>query len=109
MICNLKAFALVTLWLLLAAMPMAMPVHSAADAGFSAAMTRMNRSMASAPMTGNSDHDFLVMMIPHHEGAVDMCRTELRYGRNPRILALCRDIIASQSSQIQEMRQLLQR
>ena len=105
----MKAFASITLWLLLAAMPMAMPMRSAADAGFGQAMTRMNRSMANAPMTGNSDHDFLVMMIPHHEGAVDMCRTELRYGRNPKILALCRDVIASQSSQIQEMRQLLAR
>lgn len=105
----MKALALIAFGLLLAAMPMAMPVHSAADAGFNMAMARMQRSMGSAPMTGDSDHDFLVMMIPHHQGAVDMCRTELRYGSSARILALCRDIIASQSRQIQEMRRLLVR
>ena len=87
-------------------MPMS-TMHPPADAALNAAMTQMNRSMGSARMTGNADHDFLVMMISYHQGAVDMCRVELHYGRNPKILALCHDIIASQSSQIQEMKQLL--
>ncbi len=35
-------------------------------------MERMDHDMASAPMTGDVDHDFVVMMIPHHQGAIDM-------------------------------------
>lgn len=92
----------------LAAMPMS-TMRSPADSGLNMAMAKMSRAMNGVRMNGNPDHDFLVMMIPHHQGAVDMCRVELRYGRNPRVLALCRNIIASQSSQIQEMEQLLRR
>lgn len=92
---------------LIAAMPMTMHVRSAADAGYDAAMSRMNGAMQGAPMTGNADRDFLVMMVPHHQGAIDMCKTELRYGRNARVLALCHDIVSSQSAQIRQMQQIL--
>lgn len=91
---------------LLGAMPMS-DMHSPADSGLNSAMARMRRAMSSVEMNGNADHDFLVMMIPHHQGAVDMCRVELRYGRRAPVLALCRNIIASQSAQIREMQQLL--
>lgn len=90
----------------LAVMPMS-NMHSPADSGLNTAMAAMNHAMSAVEMNGNPDHDFLVMMIPHHQGAVNMCRVELRYGRNARVLSLCRNIIASQSSQIQEMDQLL--
>ena len=102
---RLKFVVLATALLCLAAMPMG---SSSADRGFMDAMSRMNHAMNAAPMTGDTDRDFLAMMIPHHQGAVDMCKTELRYGRSAQVLALCRSIVASQSSQIAQMRRLLQ-
>jgi uncharacterized protein (DUF305 family) len=40
------------------------------------------------------------MMIPHHQGAVDMAEVELRYGKDPALLQLCRNIIAAQRTEI---------
>lgn len=102
-----KALALAGVFALVAATPMTM--QSPADRAFDQAMTQMHRSMVAAPMTGDTDRDFLVMMIAHHQGAVEMCRIELRYGHNAQVLGLCRNIIASQSAQIQEMEELLRR
>ena len=46
-------------------------------------MTKMDKGMAAAPMTGDVDHDFATMMMPHHEGAIDMAKAELSYGKTP--------------------------
>ena len=46
----------------------------------------MNATMK-VPMTGNPDADFVAVMIPHHQGAVDMAKVELQYGKEPRIAA----------------------
>ena len=69
-----------------------------------AAMLAMDRAMASAPMTGNPDHDFLAMMIPHHEGAVEMARLLLVHGRDPLVRRLAEEIIAGQQAEIASMR-----
>ncbi|OYV44011.1 MAG: hypothetical protein B7Z75_05975 [Acidocella sp. 20-57-95] len=91
-----------------AAQPMTMPGmaggSSAADQEFAAGMTKMNNGMAGAPMTGNTDQDFVAMMIPHHQGAVDMAKTELKYGKDPELLALSREIIAAQDKEIAQMK-----
>jgi hypothetical protein len=56
-------------------------------AKFSRAMTdgmrRMDGEMMGAPATGGPDHDFSAMMIPHHQGAVDMAKAVIPYGRDP--------------------------
>ena len=72
-----------------------------------AAMLAMDRAMASAPMTGNPDHDFLAMMIPHHEGAVEMARLMLVHGRDPIARQLAEEIIASQTVEIEGMKRRL--
>jgi uncharacterized protein (DUF305 family) len=54
--------------------------------------------------TGDVDTDFARMMIPHHQGAIDMAKAQLRFGRNQRLLALARDIIATQEQEIVTMR-----
>ncbi|MBE7211897.1 MAG: DUF305 domain-containing protein [Gluconacetobacter diazotrophicus] len=77
---------------------------SPADNEMMSGMTTMNRDMAGAPMTGNADHDFAAMMIPHHQGAVAMARTELRDGHDPRLRALATQIIADQDREIALMR-----
>ena len=67
-------------------------------------MAKMNRDMAAAPMTGDADRDFVAMMIPHHQGAVDMARVELQYGHDPKLRKLARSIVAAQQKEIAEMK-----
>ena len=71
------------------------------------AMTVMDRGMKNAPMTGDPDHDFAAMMIPHHQGAVDMAKVELLYGKDPVLRRLAQEIIVSQEQEIEVMRMRL--
>jgi uncharacterized protein (DUF305 family) len=54
--------------------------------------------------TGDPDRDFVTMMIPHHQGAVDMAKVQLRYGKDPELRALAEKIIADQEKELAEMR-----
>lgn len=67
------------------------------------AMAIMNDGMARAPMNGQADHDFASMMVPHHQGAVDMAKAELLYGTNPVLRRLAQEIIVTQGQEIQVM------
>jgi uncharacterized protein (DUF305 family) len=72
-----------------------------------AGMARMMRDMHSPGYTGNADVDFLAMMIPHHEGAVEMARLVLVHGSDPLTRRLAEEIIASQTAEIAAMRERL--
>ena len=67
-----------------------------------AAMKKMMGDMAVKP-TGDVDADFVAMMVPHHEGAIDMALAVLRYGRNPQIRRLAQEIIVTQQQEIAVM------
>lgn len=67
-------------------------------------MARMMKDMHDPGYTGQPDSDFLAMMIPHHEGAVEMARLVLIHGRDPMVRQLAEDIIASQTVEIAAMR-----
>lgn len=67
------------------------------------AMSVMDGAMTQAPMNGDPDHDFASMMIPHHQGAVDMAKVELLYGKDPVLRRLAQEIIVTQDSEIQVM------
>jgi uncharacterized protein (DUF305 family) len=69
----------------------------------SVSMTEMNQSMKAAPMNGNIDHDFAAMMIPHHEGAIEMAKAELSFGKNPTMRRLAQEILVDQKSEIDAM------
>jgi uncharacterized protein (DUF305 family) len=68
-----------------------------------AAMTRMMAEMHVAP-TGDVDRDFVAMMIPHHQGAIDMARAVLRSSRNEAVRRLAQEIIVTQQDEIGAMR-----
>lgn len=72
------------------------------------AMISMNTAMSSVPMTGNPDIDFSLMMIPHHQGAIEMAKTELQYGSDPRLQRLAQEIIVTQQSEITLMQLTLE-
>ena len=54
--------------------------------------------------TGDADRDFVAMMAPHQQGAVDMANVELRYGHNDRLRQLARQIVATREQEIGLMR-----
>ncbi len=88
-----------------------MPGHDAAmpfAEMMATAMTAMDTAMKQAPMTGDPDHDFAAMMIPHHQGAIDMAKAELLYGKNPVLRRLAQEIIVTQNSEITVMQRQLQ-
>ena len=67
------------------------------------AMSVMHRDMHNAGYSGEADHDFVKMMIPHHQGAIDMAKAVLLYGKDPQIRRLAQEIITDQQSEIQLM------
>lgn len=67
------------------------------------AMAKMMASMTIKP-TDDIDKDFVAMMIPHHQGAIDMAKAELRYGHNQLLRRICQEIIAEQLQEIAAMR-----
>jgi uncharacterized protein (DUF305 family) len=69
-----------------------------------AAMKKMMHDMAAAKPTGDVDRDFVAMMVPHHQAAVDMAQSLLRYGHNEQLRRLAQQIIAAQQQEITTMR-----
>ena len=70
-------------------------------------MERMHKDMNIVP-TGDPDRDFAAMMIPHHQGAIDMAKVELQLGKNPVLRRLAQGIIVEQLQEIEVMQRELQ-
>ena len=64
---------------------------------------KMHKAM-DIPFTGNTDVDFVRGMIPHHEGAVDMAKTVMAFGKDPEVRALAEAIVKSQEAEIAQMK-----
>jgi uncharacterized protein (DUF305 family) len=82
------------------------PDHSQEQAFLSensAAMSKMMTDMTVKP-SGDVDRDFVAMMVPHHQGAVDMAKAELKYGHNEQLRRLAQEIVANQQQEIKAMR-----
>jgi uncharacterized protein (DUF305 family) len=94
----------------LAAMPIQYvadrPDHSEEQAFLSENSVAMNKMMADMTVkpTGDVDRDFVAMMVPHHQGAVDMAKAELKYGHNEQLRRLAQEIVVTQQQEIPAMR-----
>jgi uncharacterized protein (DUF305 family) len=67
-----------------------------------AAMSKMMRDMETRP-TGDIDRDFVAMMVPHHQGLIDMALIELRYGKNEQLRRMAQEIVVDQMQEIVAM------
>jgi uncharacterized protein (DUF305 family) len=67
------------------------------------AMNKMMADMTVAP-TGDIDRDFVAMMVPHHQGAIDMALTILRFGKSEQLKRLAQEIIVTQLQEIAAMK-----
>jgi uncharacterized protein (DUF305 family) len=83
---------------------MAMPKgdQSASSKAFAEANAKMHKDMA-IPFTGNADTDFVSGMIAHHQGAIDMAKVVLQYGKNEQTRKWANDIVREQAREISEM------
>jgi uncharacterized protein (DUF305 family) len=75
-------------------------------AGYKKAMDGMMSGMMT-PYTGDADVDFVAGMVPHHQGAVDMAKVVLEYGKDPEVKKFAEAVIAAQEAEIKWMNEWL--
>jgi uncharacterized protein (DUF305 family) len=69
----------------------------------SASIDKMHAAMASIQPSGNSDVDFVRLMLPHHQAAIDMAKIQLLYGKDLQMRRLAQEIITDQQSEVELM------
>ena len=90
----------------MAVSPCSGPEEASFLASNNAAMTRMMTALHIKP-SNDVDRDFVAMMVPHHQGAIDMAEAELSYGHNEPLRGLAQEIIVTQQEEIVVMRHAL--
>jgi uncharacterized protein (DUF305 family) len=73
-----------------------------------AANTKMHSAM-DITFSGNTDVDFMKGMIPHHQGAINMAKAELAFGKDPEVKKLAESIIKAQEAEIVQMQAWLKK
>jgi hypothetical protein len=94
------------------AVPLCSSGSDVAKPTFYSEMTKVNMRMhqdMEIAASGDVDRDFARMMIPHHQGAIDMALVQLKYGHDERLRRLAQSIIVEQKQEIDYMRTLLDR
>lgn len=66
-------------------------------------LTKMHAAMSLVKSTGDTDADFAALMLPHHQAAIEMAKSELLYGKDPQMRRLAQEIITDQQSEMQLM------
>jgi uncharacterized protein (DUF305 family) len=77
--------------------------HNAAYNEMMEPMHTMHQAMSSMNSTGSPDKDFIIMMVPHHQAAVDMAKAYLKHGQNDKLRKMAQEIVDSQEKEIREM------
>lgn len=72
------------------------------------AMDDMHKPMMDGMMATDPDVAFVAGMIPHHQGAIDMAKIQLKYGKDPEIRALAEQVIKAQEQEIEFMKKWLE-
>jgi uncharacterized protein (DUF305 family) len=92
------------------AAPLCTGASDASEPTFYSEMAKVNARMHQGmeiAASGDIDRDFIRMMIPHHQGAIDMAVLQLKYGNDERLKRLAQSIIVEQGQEIAYMRTLL--
>jgi len=92
------------------AFPLCMSPSDVAEPTFYSEMVQVNGRMHKGMQiaaSGDVDRDFMRMMIPHHQGAIDMALVQLKYGRDEKLKRLAQSIIVEQGQEIAYMRTFL--
>lgn len=82
---------------------------SPVDTALAQSMTTMHSAMHDVSLVGKPDADFALMMIPHHQGAIEMAKVELQFGTDPNLRRLAQEIIVTQQSEIDVMNLVLRK
>ncbi|MBS0970407.1 DUF305 domain-containing protein [Chimaeribacter arupi] len=80
---------------------------SASRQAYARGMETMHGDMMKAIQSDDPDIAFAQGMIAHHQGAIDMAKTELKYGKDPAMRKLAQEIIAAQQPEIDRMQRWL--
>ena len=72
-----------------------------------ASMDKMHMAMGVIERSGNADVDFVRLMLPHHQGAIDMAKVQLLYGKDPQMRRLAQEIVTDQQLEIELMQRWL--
>ena len=84
--------------------------HQTDDSDWSeliASMDKMHMAMGAVARSGNNDVDFVRLMLPHHQAAIDMAKTQLLYGKDAQMRRLAQEIITDQQLEIELMQRWL--
>src|ERR1700722_7865546 len=92
--------------LAMAAAPASLGPEALYAAGMHRIMERMDANMTMTP-SDSVDRQFITLMIPHHQAAIDMAQLQLRYGHDVRLSRLAQEIIVEQQQEIEVMRSVL--
>ncbi|RUX25255.1 DUF305 domain-containing protein [Mesorhizobium sp. M7A.F.Ca.US.011.01.1.1] len=88
-------------------MPMDTANMSEASKKYVEAMKRMDAPMMQGIQTGDPDVAFVQAMIPHHQGAIDMARAVLQFGKDDQVKVWANQIITAQQAEIAAMQEWL--
>jgi uncharacterized protein (DUF305 family) len=83
------------------------PTSEADWSELNASMHKMHMAMSAIERSGDADVDFVRLMLPHHQGAIDMAKVQLLYGKDPQMRRLAQEIITDQQSEIELMQRWL--